>query len=550
MSLSQPKQWSKGITIDSCSDESDSEAVMSPQTASLAQGLGREWGYALDNDSSDDEGDVDAHDASHASFLVQSSPYRWSTTLESSSSSEDENDTTLASTRTCAIEQLDVQRSAEISAKSDAICLLTPEYGPEDAVSVAHCDEAATTRVPSSPPLPEHAGSTNLSNMATKDDTVMEATDGVDALQLSPCLYGGQGEEVAPLTVHLPPPLEETGVMHGNTVANAPIPSTITKTVGSAEGCEGDILDGVDGEEGQRESNHSNVCDAVVSHTGDANDSRKKKKKKKSNKKKGKTHAPSNPAAVPVPSKSVILAAMDAADLVRKDQMHVEQEGYPAASTVATPLAGEDGSSVVSCPIVFEYSASARKVVYGPARSQYFLLYMPSPGGEEVSAADDNREYQSRSVPVAVIIHGGFWKSKYGIENSAIDSLPDSLLSAGMAVCVVEYRRVGASTIDDEGGFPRSNEDILEALRRLHALVTKRDNDVSADAVTEEDASLGGWGLGRVDMDRVALIGHSAGGYLALWTCCNLTTRELPFTPAVCVAIAPVCNLEEACRRK
>ena len=35
------------------------------------------------------------------------------------------------------------------------------------------------------------------------------------------------------------------------------------------------------------------------------------------------------------------------------------------------------------------------------------------------------------------------------------------------------------------------------------------------------------------------------GGTLALWTCCNLSQRALPFRPRLCVALAPVGDLNQ-----
>jgi dienelactone hydrolase len=53
-----------------------------------------------------------------------------------------------------------------------------------------------------------------------------------------------------------------------------------------------------------------------------------------------------------------------------------------------------------------------------------------------------------------------------------------------------------------------------------------------------------------IDAHRIVIMGHSAGGYLALWACSQLADRRLPFTPMLCVAIAPICDLPEACKRK
>jgi hypothetical protein len=40
------------------------------------------------------------------------------------------------------------------------------------------------------------------------------------------------------------------------------------------------------------------------------------------------------------------------------------------------------------------------------------------------------------------------------------------------------------------------------------------------------------------------------GGTLALWACSNLNSRGLPFIPQLCIALAPVGNLEEGYRTR
>jgi acetyl esterase/lipase len=102
---------------------------------------------------------------------------------------------------------------------------------------------------------------------------------------------------------------------------------------------------------------------------------------------------------------------------------------------------------------------------YGPDPSQYGVLY-----GEG---------------PVAVLIHGGFWKAEYGLE--LMDALCADLASRGWAAWNIEYRRLG-----NGGGVPETLEDVSAAIDRL--------------------AELPG-----VDLSRVVTIGHSAGGHLAAW---------------------------------
>jgi acetyl esterase/lipase len=93
--------------------------------------------------------------------------------------------------------------------------------------------------------------------------------------------------------------------------------------------------------------------------------------------------------------------------------------------------------------------------------------------------------------PVAVVLHGGFWKAEYGL--TLMDALCADLTGRGWAAWNVEYRRLG-----NGGGVPETLEDVAAAIDFLAEL--------------------------PVDTSRVVAIGHSAGGHLAAWA----ATRENP----------------------
>jgi len=101
---------------------------------------------------------------------------------------------------------------------------------------------------------------------------------------------------------------------------------------------------------------------------------------------------------------------------------------------------------------------------YGDDPSQYGVLY-----GEG---------------PVAVLIHGGFWRDRYDL--TLMDALAEDLASRGWAAWNIEYRRLG-----NGGGVPTTLEDVSNAIDFLDTL--------------------------PVDRSRVVTIGHSAGGHLAAW---------------------------------
>ena len=116
--------------------------------------------------------------------------------------------------------------------------------------------------------------------------------------------------------------------------------------------------------------------------------------------------------------------------------------------------------------------------VYGAHPSQVTDLHLPP--ADSVGGA----------APVCVVIHGGFWRARYGMELGT--PLAADLAGHGVAALNVEYRRIG-----DGGGWPRTCEDVASAV----------------DALAELDATV----VGRLDLSRVVALGHSAGGHLAGW---------------------------------
>ena len=137
---------------------------------------------------------------------------------------------------------------------------------------------------------------------------------------------------------------------------------------------------------------------------------------------------------------------------------------------------------------------------YGPHRPQVADLYMPAGQGPH---------------PVAVTIHGGSWSAAYGRFYSK--AIAVDLARRGMAAWNIEYRRLGRW---QGGGWPATFDDVAAAIDHLAEM---------------DDA--------RLDLERVAAAGHSAGGQLALWA----AVRESPRVAIHrVVAMAAVCNMAAA----
>ncbi|MGI5131805.1 alpha/beta hydrolase family protein [Pseudonocardia sp. CA-107938] len=147
---------------------------------------------------------------------------------------------------------------------------------------------------------------------------------------------------------------------------------------------------------------------------------------------------------------------------------------------------------------------SPLRIPYGPGRSHFGELSLPA-GGAPVPGT-------------VVVIHGGFWRSTYGLELGR--PLAADLVARGWAAWNVEYRRVGGEAAE-AGGWTATFDDVAAAVDALAGPVA-----AAAD--------------GRLDPDRVVAVGHSAGGHLAAW----LAAR--PGLPAGAPGAEPVVRLRGA----
>ncbi|GAB3127519.1 alpha/beta fold hydrolase [Tsukamurella serpentis] len=111
-------------------------------------------------------------------------------------------------------------------------------------------------------------------------------------------------------------------------------------------------------------------------------------------------------------------------------------------------------------------------------------------------------------VPVVVLLHGGGWRTPSAA--SSMSEMARSLVSHGVAVWNVEYRRIGAG-----GGYPTTLTDTAAAIDFLQAVKAQH--------------------APNLDLSNVVVAGHSAGGQLAVWASARsmLTPGAMGSVPAV-----------------
>lgn len=110
-------------------------------------------------------------------------------------------------------------------------------------------------------------------------------------------------------------------------------------------------------------------------------------------------------------------------------------------------------------------------------------------GADPFQFCDLSLPHSDSPHPIALTVHGGFWRSIYGLEY--MGHACAALNAAGIATWSIEYRRLG----NPGGGWPGTFEDMAKAADHVRT--------IAADF--------------NLDLDRTIAIGHSAGGHLAFW---------------------------------
>lgn len=147
-----------------------------------------------------------------------------------------------------------------------------------------------------------------------------------------------------------------------------------------------------------------------------------------------------------------------------------------AAAAIGLAVAAPAASVELKDFLLLQRPVPVRELRYGAAPSQAIDVYLPVGAGPH---------------PVAVLIHGGCWADLPGATREQLRPLAAHWASRGVAVWSIGYRRANEAG----GGYPHMYLDVAAAVDRMR----------------DEAAGLG------IDPARSVLVGHSAGGHLALW---------------------------------
>ena len=161
------------------------------------------------------------------------------------------------------------------------------------------------------------------------------------------------------------------------------------------------------------------------------------------------------------------------------------------ALSAETELTNVSFSDVLAVP----YREADLTHSYGENQFQFGQLWLPA------------------TIParaILVLIHGGCWLNQFDIIYS--HGLSSSLADAGFAVWSLEYRRTG----DEGGAWPGTFEDIIAGINSL--------NDIDA-----------------IESENLAILGHSAGGHLALLA--GAQSELLDMEPDLIVGLAAISDV-------
>jgi acetyl esterase/lipase len=144
----------------------------------------------------------------------------------------------------------------------------------------------------------------------------------------------------------------------------------------------------------------------------------------------------------------------------------------------------------------------------------------PAPSGTRIAYSRGEFQFGDLRVPsgrgphpVAIVIHGGYWRARYDL--TEVEHLCTAVTRQGLATWSLEYRRIG----NPGGGWPGTLDDVRTGAAHLEKIAAER----------------------ALDLKRVVAMGHSAGGHLVLWL-----AKQNAIALRGIVALAPVADLRRA----
>lgn len=155
-------------------------------------------------------------------------------------------------------------------------------------------------------------------------------------------------------------------------------------------------------------------------------------------------------------------------------------------------------------------------IYYGENNQQFGHFYKPK---------------HLKVTPVVIVIHGGYWKDNHNLESYATSSVVDYLKTFDIAIWNLEYRRMDAEGENIKAPWPAPFQDVADGIDHLRTIGVEK----------------------NLDLNRILIIGHSAGGHLATWAASRnmiSTESELYYEDPLLIqktlSISGVLNLFEA----
>ena len=133
----------------------------------------------------------------------------------------------------------------------------------------------------------------------------------------------------------------------------------------------------------------------------------------------------------------------------------------------------------------------------GHMSAEQFQALPSNPADYRIAYGKDVNQFGDLRVPpgpglhpVVILIHGGCWKADFATLRD-LAPMAEALKTEGIATWNVEYRRLSQSG----SGWPGTYMDVGKSVDYLRSIATDK----------------------KLDLHRAVVVGHSAGGHLAMW---------------------------------